>query len=245
MRKLLVLAMIAAASQLANAATAEEDVAHYVEAVQGPRPVRVKAIDELAWKGISDPRVFDLIEKMVLAELEPNASGSDRDAVDQDLRGLSYSGQGKYMATLRKAEADPRYARYAKIAMSELTGYARWNPIISDRSTWDPKNSDDDNRILNMLHSKDLVLERIAGKRIYFENKDSVVLDAAAEAIKAVFHDRHSGDEADGVAWLVKGLGSAGVAQYKPLLEQVQAESPDRNVVSHAATVLSKNYGGR
>ena len=243
MKKLLALAMIAAVSQLANAATAEEDVAHYVQAVQGPRPVRVKAIDELAWKGISDPRVFDLIEKMVLAELEPGASGGDRDAVDQELRGLSFSGQSKYLPTLQKAEADSRYSRYARNAIAELTGYARWNPIISDRSTWNPANSDDDNRILNMLHSKDLVLERIAGKRIYFENKDPVVLDAAAEALKAVFHDRHSGDEADGVAWLVKGLGSAGVPQYKDLMVQVQAESPDRNVVSHAATVLSKNYG--
>ncbi|HEX7641821.1 MAG TPA: hypothetical protein VF472_06345 [Burkholderiaceae bacterium] len=245
MKKLLALGLSALVSHMACAATAEEDVAHYVQAVQGTRPVRVKAIDELAWKGISDPRVFDLIEKMVLAELEPGAAGADRDAVDQELRGLSFSGQSKYLPTLQKAEADSRYSRYARMAMAELPGYARWNPIISNRATWDPNNSDDDNRILNMLHSNDLVLKRIAGKRVYFENKDPVVLAATADAIKAVFHDKHSGDEADGVAWLVKGLGSAADPQYKPLFVQVREESPDRNVVSHAATVLSKNYPGQ
>ncbi len=240
MKKLLVLAMMAAVSQLAGAATAEEDVAHYAEAVKGTRPVRIKAIDELAWKGISDPRVFDQIEQMVLAELDSNSSGGDRNAIEQDLRGLSYSGQSKYLPTLQKAAADMRFSRYAKIAIDELPGYARWNPIISNRATWDPKNSDDDNRLLNMLHANDLVLDRIAGKRIYFEIKDPVVLDAAAEAIKANFHNKHSGDEADGLAWMIKGLGSAGLAQYRPLFVQVAEESPDHESVSHAKRVLDK-----
>ena len=45
MKKLLALGLSALVSHLACAATAEEDVAHYVQAVQGTRPVRVKAID--------------------------------------------------------------------------------------------------------------------------------------------------------------------------------------------------------
>ena len=244
MKKLLVLAstlvLAATVSQLVCAATAEEDVAHYVEALKGARPVRVKAIDELAWKGISDQRVFDPIEQLVLADLNSGSSGGDRNAIEQELRGLSYSGQSKYLPTLQKAEADMRYSRYAKIALGELPGYARWNPIISDRSTWDPRNSDDDNRLLNMLHSNDLVLKRIAGKRVYFEKKDQVVLDAMAADIKANFHNKHSGDEADGLAWMIKGLGSAQQVQYRPLFVQVAEESPDHEAVSHAKRVLDK-----
>ena len=78
MKKLLALALIASASQLAAAATAEEDVAHYVTAVNGPLSVRIKAIDELAWKGISDPRVFDPIEQRVLAESANGFAGIDQ-----------------------------------------------------------------------------------------------------------------------------------------------------------------------
>ncbi len=178
--------------------------------------------------------MFDLLEKMVLAELDTHSSGLDHNSVEQAMRGLSYSGQNKYLPTLQKAEADPGYARYAKIALGELPGYARWNPIISDRSTWDPNLSDDDNRLINMLHSNDLVLKRIAGKRIYFENKDPAVLEAAAAAIKASFHDRHSGDEADGLAWMIKGLGSAQQQQYRPLFVQVLAEAPDHEAAAHA-----------
>ncbi|MBV8636164.1 MAG: hypothetical protein JO002_16845 [Burkholderiaceae bacterium] len=240
MKKLLVLLLVASLSQLASAATAEEDVAHYVEALNGPKPVRIKALDDLAWKGISDPRVFDPIEKAVLAELDPGASGGDRELVQQEIRALSFSGQSKYLDTLQKAAADMHYSRYGKTALNELYSYARWNPIISNRATWDPKNSDDDNRLLNMLHSSDLVLKRVAGKRVYFENKDPVVLEAVAADIKAEFRNKHSGDEADGLAWLVKGLGSSGDVQYRPLMEEVVAGAPDHEAVSHAKRVLDK-----
>lgn len=240
MKKLLALALIASASQLAAAATAEEDVAHYVTAVNGPLSVRIKAIDELAWKGISDPRVFDPIEQRVLAESANGFAGIDPNDIEHDIRALSFSGQAKYMGTLSKVAADSRYARTVRTGMTDLPHYQAWNPVISNRATWDPNLSDDDNRLINMLHSNDFVLKRLAGKRMYFENKDPAVLEAAAAAIKASFHDKHSGDDADGLAWMIKGLGSAKQMQYRPLFVQIAAEAPDHEAVSHAQRVLDK-----
>ncbi len=241
MKKLLALVLTALASQLAGAATTEEDVAHYVEAVGGPKDVRIKAMDDLAWKGISDARVFDLIEQHLLTELASD-SAAERNEIDHEIRALSFSGQAKYMPTLQKVVADSRYSRYGRTATTDLPYYARWNPIISDRSTFNPQYSDDDNRLLNMLHSNDLVLKRLAAKRVYFDIKDQVVLDAMALEIKANFHNKHSGDDADAVAWMVKALGSSGQAQYRPLFQEAAASSPDHEVVSHANRVLEKHY---
>jgi hypothetical protein len=144
------------------------------------------------------------------------------------------------MGTLGKVSADSHYAHYAKNGMSDLPHYQAWNPVISDRSTWNPNLSDDDNRLINMLRSNDFVLKRLAGKRIYFDNKDPAVLEAAAAAIKASYRDKHSGDDADCLAWMIKGLGSAKQLQYRPLMVQVAAEARDHEAVAHAQRVLDK-----
>src|SRR5262245_57314193 len=53
----------------ALAATLEDDVQRYIAVFQKPdAAAHNKAVEELAWMGLSDPRLFDMLEQKILAE---------------------------------------------------------------------------------------------------------------------------------------------------------------------------------
>jgi len=224
-------------SATAAAASVEDDVGYYTKVFAEGGSFDAQAVKSLAWKGISDPRVFDLIEHHALAEAEQGHSDRHvRDEVGLYLRALGFSGQPKYLPTLQKFSTDKTYERYARDAMEELPEYQRWNPVIANRATFDPKYSDDVNRVLNMLHSDDFALKTLGAKRVYFQDKDPVLLDTLAEQIRATYtiNDARSNT----VAWMVKALGSAKQDKYRPLLQQVAAGATNRAVIRHADKAL-------
>ena len=229
---LLSLCMAAAAA----AASLEEDVQRYIALFQGSdTAAHNKAVEELAWMGLSDPRIFDPLEKRILAEhraVQDNRGEKDR--VARYIRALGFSGQEKYLSTLQSFIGNPVYERYAKDALQQQPDYRRWNPIISSRAAFDPKLSDDDNRVMNMLRSDDVMLMRIGAKRAYFAPNDQA-LALIAEHVRS-HYSQSDPERADAVAWMVKALGKT--ATYDELLEQVKAYAPDRKVRNAADSAL-------
>lgn len=233
MRRLIPLALSLCFALGALAATPEEDVQRYVAALDDPLTNTDKMVDELAWKGISDARVYDLIEERLLDEA-PDANRrnrGDRSRIGHYLRGLGYSGQEKYAPTITKFRGDRAYARHAAQALEDLKHYARWNPIISSRATFDPQLSDDVNRVRNMLRSDDRLLQRLGAKSVYFRHgRDVVLLDLLAEQLRASYKNIPNGEAADSVAWMVKALGKSGDKKYLPLFKEVSAGVRDGQV---------------
>lgn len=215
------------------AATPEEDVQRYMAALGDTLINTDKVVDELAWKGISDTRVYDVIEERLLDEA-PDARRrhrGDRSRIGHYLRGLGYSGQEKYVSTISKFRDDRAYARYAAQALVDVKYYARWNPIISSRATFDPQFSDDVNRIRNMLRSDDRLLQRLGAKSVYFRNgRDPVLLDLVAEQLLAGYKQIPDKETADAVAWMVKTLGKSGDKKYVPVLKEVSQGVRDGQV---------------
>lgn len=215
------------------AATPEEDVQRYLAALADPLTNTDKVVDELAWKGISDPRVYDLIEERLLDEA-PDArrrNRGDRSRIGHYLRGLGYSGQEKYAPTIAKFRGDRAYARHAAQALEDLKHYARWNPVISSRATFDPQLSDDANRVRNMLRSDDRLLQRLGAKSVYFrQGRDAALLDLVAEQLRASYKDIPGREAGDAVAWMVKALGKSGDRKYVPLLKEVSEGVRDGQV---------------
>jgi hypothetical protein len=79
------------------AASPEEDVARYVQIFSGDKSLHSDAADAFAWIGLSDTRIFDIIERRLLEEHE--AAQSDRDEksrVARYIRAPGFSGQSKY-----------------------------------------------------------------------------------------------------------------------------------------------------
>lgn len=239
MKKLLLI-LILCLSGAAFAASVEDDVTFYTQALAEGKSVDAVILESFAWKGISDPRVFDLIERRIAEKAE--AGRDDRQVkkeVGLSLRALGFSGQAKYRAVLEEYRSDPTYERYARDALEDMPDYQRWNPIISDRATFDPRYSDDVNRIRNMLLSNDFNLKKVGAKRVYFQNKDDVLLDILAAQISASYMS-NDGSGGDSIAWMVKALGSAHRPKDRPLIEEVAANAPDKTVVRHARKVLER-----
>jgi len=223
------------------AATPDEDVQRYLEIFKGDPRIHGMACEDLAWKGISDPRLFDLLEQRILAEEKAaRDSRPDKDRIARYMRALGFSGQMKYRPTLSRFGLDVVYMRYAGQAIDDLPQYARWNPQISAREKFDPALGDDANRVMNMLRSDDLLLQRIGAKRVYFGVTDDAVLEMLAARLKEAYPRSWEGDEADAVAWMAKALGHAAREKYRSLLEEVQS-SPTRGVRNQAASALRQN----
>ena len=217
----------------ASAATPEEDVDRFAAAIDDPLTDTDKLVDELAWKGISDTRVYDVIEERLLDEVQDarRRNRRDRSKIGHYIRGLGYSGQDKYVPTLTKFQEDRAYARYAKQALVDMKDYARWNPVISSRATFDPLYSDDVNRVRNMLRSDDRMLQRLGAKCVYFRNgKDAVLLDLVAQQLLATYKDIPTREHADAASWMVKALGKSGDKKYVPVLKEVSQGVRDGQV---------------
>lgn len=240
MKILITLACAVCFSGIATAATQEDDVNRYAQIFSSSQNFDQHAVEALAWMGVSDPRVFDVVERRVLAGVAQGLTDKHtKTEIGLSIRALGFSGQPKYRDTLLQISADRVYGRYAKAALEDLPDYQKWNPLLSNRANFDPKYSDDVNRVLIMLRSDDFELKKIGAKRIYFQNKDEVLLDALTEQIRT--HYKYSNEQrSDTIAWMVKALGSAKQAKYRPVLEEVVTFATDRKVVKYAKEGLEK-----
>jgi hypothetical protein len=250
MRPMLTLVASLVFSNLAVAASVEEDVERNVQIFSGEKNLHTAgAADVLIWMGLSDTRLFDIIERRLLEDADAaRGNRNEKNRVARYIRSLGYSGQSKYESTMKKFVGDADYGRYAQEALLDLPVYKNWNSIISNRSSFDPKLSDDANRISNMLRSGDLLLQRIGAKRVYHgadDAKDDAVLEILAQQVRANYarKDLNNPDRSDSVAWLVKALGSSKKGQYKALLEEVADKASAPPVVKHAKEALYKYYG--
>jgi hypothetical protein len=240
MKKLISLIAVLCFSGASFAATVEDDVATYSQAFAEGQSINPATLESLAWKGISDPRVFDPLERRVLERAETGLTDRYvKKEVALYMRALGYSGQSKYIPTLERYRSEVAYEGYVRDALADLSRYQRWNPIISNRANFDSRYSDEVNRIRNMLRADDFDLKRIGAKRVYYQNKDDVLLEVLAEQIRATYmsNDERNGDS---IAWMVKALGSARQEKYRPLIEEVAANAPDNTIVRHARKAMKK-----
>ena len=222
----------------AIASSVAEDVARYVQIFSGDTNFHSDAADTFPWMGLSDPALFDIIEKQLLAEYE--AARNDRgekNRVARYIRSLGFSAQPKYVPVISQFRQDKTYERYAKMALQDLPQYQKWNPIISNRASFDPKYSDDTNRIMNMLRSDDLLLKEIAAKRIYYKHQEDELLDMLAKEVRTNYTstDRRF---SDAIAWMLKGVGRSKNPKYIPLLEEVRANAQDQKIRKYAQVAL-------
>lgn len=238
MKKLLSLLAGLLLSSSVMSASVEEDVARYERIFSGEAILHSDAADTFSWMGLSDPRIFDIIEQRLLADA--NAARNDKNEknrVARYIRSLGFSGQTKYVPTINRFVSDNVYERYAKAALEDLADYKVWNPIIANRAHFDPKLSDDANRVMNMLRADDLMLKRVGAKRVFFKHQEPEVLELLAKELKA-HHAKAEYKTADAVAWMVKGLGQPLLEKYKPLIQEVAATARESKVQKHADLVL-------
>ena len=235
-------------SNFAAGASVEDETQRYIQIFSGEKKLHSDAADTFSWMGLSDTRLFDIVEKRLLEDADASRNNrNERNRVARYIRSLGFSGQNKYEPTIKKFLGNAGYDRFARAALQDLPDYNKWNPIISNRSSFDPKFSDNVNRVANMLRSDDLLLQRVGAKRVYFDSKDDILLELLAQKLRANYArtDLNDRERSDSVAWQAKALGSSKNDKYVALLQEVSEKAVAQPVVKHAKEALEKYYGIR
>lgn len=246
MRLILSLIVAMAMSFQVLADTIDQDVERFILVFKGDVSEHSYAAESLQWQGLSDPRLFDVIEQRLVQDFPPTTLTRKKDyRAMWYLRALGNSGQDKYIPTLTRYLSDIDYANYAKVALKEIPEYRKWNLIISNRATFDAKYSDETNRVLNLLRSDSYHLKRLAAKRIYYaRHHEPEILDLLAKEIRTGYTNITSENE-DPIAWMIRGLGSSRNDKYKPLFEEIANKSTNSKLLVYVNKVLEAYKKGK
>lgn len=202
-----------------------------------------KLINELEWSGISDTRIYDLAEAVLLA----NYKSTDSEMIEQNswlAKALSQSGQPKYRATLDKVlkskKSPEKLVRHAKKARTRLEEFRIWNPIIAKDVHKAPAGKLNEKRAQNMLSSDNPVMLRLGAKRVYYKYFDDTgLLEIVKSRLLNDFNMATDGVHIDAVAWLCKALGRSGKLEYRSALETVTEKASNKKISRYAAKSLS------
>src|SRR5260221_4011581 len=95
--------------------TIEEDVQYYIRLLGELNPrTQATEFEALSGMGLSDPRLFDEVEKRLLADMEyVRNNREERARVAWYFRALGFSGDEKYLPTLARFTDDKNYRNYA------------------------------------------------------------------------------------------------------------------------------------
>lgn len=223
----------------ALAASVDEDVERYIAIFRGNPMFHASAAESLAWMGLSDTRLYDLIEERLRTDYPvPREIKTERARIAWYIRALGFSGQEKYAPTLQTFLQDRDYVGYARHALKDLADYRNWNPVIANRSSFDPKLSDQANRIINMLRASDFRLKEVGAKRVYFERPgEPAVLDTLANELLSAYPGADASNN-DEIAWMVKALGATRNEKYRPVVQEVADKAMDAKIARHARSSL-------
>ena len=204
------------------------------------------ALNQLQWSGLSDERLFDLIEQRLLA-LYPTARGKDVELASWYAKTLGTSGQDKYEETLQSivsSGANSKIRKYANEGLSKLAQYAEWNPIISNLEGVEVDKPEQTVAFANMLRSDVWELRNMAAKRIYADQYyDSWLLDVLSQSLLSEYkNDYGSRYQDQTVAWMARALASSRMPAYQATLEEVAANATGSKLRSYARKYLNKYY---
>jgi hypothetical protein len=248
MRRLLQLGLflmsLNAISAFAN--TEQQEIDEYINTFNtGSSKAQTSACNELLWSGISDTRLYDVIERKLL-EVLPTAAEDKRaiDLVAWYSKALGASGNDKYRKTLDKVVngGHKKLAKYGQEGIAMLPDYKKWNPIISSTKNHLPGKSLQVNRFLNMLRSQEWDLKLLGTKRINYEKiSDPDVLGVLkAEILKN--YKSVTPDQVDTMQWMVRTLAALGAPQYLETIQEVSAKSTNNVLTKYADKIIKKYY---
>lgn len=250
MRSIVVVVLSLVFQGLAAAATLEEDVQRLVTVFSGDKAAHVPAVRTLAWMGISDPRVYDIVEQRLKADADatPSDDREGRDRVAHYVRALGFSGNDKYVPALNGLKDNYDYGRHVRNALKDFPLYQKWNPFISNRATFfDAKYSDDVNRVMNMLMADDIQLKGLGARRIrHAPHHDEPLLERLEKEARTLYPKAKDFDveTQDAIGWMLLALGSSRNPKYVPLLEEALNGTSERKIRNGAASGL-KFYGSQ
>ncbi len=206
---------------------------------------KIQMLERLQWSGISDPRLFDVIEKFVLSNYEQSQyDAPELKILANYIRALGYSGNMKYQSTLSdvsKQAASSRVTKYAKRALQDLDKFAPWVELIANSNVTVKGKSAEVEMYMRMINVNNIFVQRLAARAIFHERiNDQDLLNLIAKKLKSVYLrgdlDRQSQDTA---AWFCKAIGQSAKPEFTTFLKTVSETTPHKRIQKHAKKYAS------
>ncbi len=203
---------------------------------------KVTMLERLQWSGISSPRLYDPMEKLLLENAGSKSTeivGDKRKLMAHSIRALGFSGNVKYHETIMLYERDAasgNLRRYARKALVDLDKFQSWNKLIEASNVNTEDKPVEVAIYMKMMSSNDVFLQRQAARAIFHEKQtDTDLIALTAEKLKAAYLNTGIDKPAqDTAAWLCKAIGQSGIEEYADLLRDAVANSPHRKIQKYA-----------
>lgn len=225
--------------------TVDEQIDYYLGVLEeGGYTIKLQMLQRLQWSGLSDPRLFDAIERQLLDHYKKSEYNEQPLAIlAHQARALGYSGNEKYRDTLdevRQNAGNGKLRRHADTAFKQLPRFRDWHLLI-DASDFPVEGKDAEvGSYLKMLSVDNPYVQRLAARAIFHERReDADLLALAASRLEARYLDPDlTVASQDTLAWLCKALGQSSSLIYQDLLIQVATGSPHEKIRKHASNYV-------
>ena len=240
---LLISSCLLAPFAFANDYTLED----YQQIFQGDNQFKQQsAVESLVLSGLNDPSLFDIVEAKLNASLPLATQKHPIEYSSWLAKGLGYSGNEKYRASLQaivNGDYHKKLRKYAQEGLSNIDKFAIWNPILNDKSQYDAKQPQQLNVLANALASSDLELKRmaakhIADKRVY----DEFLLEKLANQLTSLDLLKHDKLSIDTYAWIAKALASSANEKFKPVIVNIAETAPEKKLRKYATKYIKTYY---
>ncbi|MBT3597296.1 MAG: hypothetical protein HN505_15105 [Verrucomicrobia bacterium] len=236
-------------SEVILASQSEEELQTYITifSTKTSAGSQLDALNTLQWSGLSDRRLFDLLEKTLLENHATARSKPNVDLVSWYAKSLGTSGLEVYRDTFKKiiqSDSHKKIIKYAQEGENNLAKYKIWNPIMTNRYVWNSDNSNVSNRLANMIRSDDWELRMIAAKRMLADNVfDDSLLMALDQTIKSEFEIDHDGkQQIQTLAWMCRALAASMKPEFEKTLSDVHENAGNKKVRKYAKKYLGQYY---
>jgi hypothetical protein len=221
--------------------TNAERIEGYVQILEsGGDRSQQEMLNRLQWSGLSDPALFDVIEKRLLQRYQECClSGDAIDLIAYHVRALGYSGNEKYRATLDEVKQNAEHGalkRHAGKALVDLPRWDKWLALLPAPVMAASGQSIETATYQQMLDVDNIFVQRLAARAIFHEqNRDAVLLEKAVALVEASYMNANLEEEAeDTVAWLCKAIAVAGTSEQHAFLLRVAEQTPSRKIAKYA-----------
>ena len=219
----------------------------YQQIFQGDNQYKQQlALESLMLSGLNDPSLFDMVEAKLNASLPLATKKHPIEYSSWLAKGLGYSGNEKYRASLQaivNGDYHRKLQKYAQEGLNNIDQFAIWNPILNDQSQYDAMQPQQLNVLANALASNDLELKRmaakhIAAKRVYAE----FILEKLASQLTSLDLLKQDKLSIDTYAWIAKALASSGNEKFKPVIAHLAETAPEKKLRKYAAKYIKSYY---
>ncbi|MCL1124588.1 hypothetical protein [Shewanella surugensis] len=201
---------------------------------------------ELMLAGVSDVSLFDIIDHKLYLSLPDATTKTGINYSASLLKVLAYSGNPKYAQRFSKivnGDYHKKLRKYAKKYQVLLDKYQVWNGILNNTHYYLPNESLHDNQLIAAIQSDELELKRTTARHIFKLKLNALpILNSLERELKHPRLLEHNRLAIDTYAWMAKALAQSRLPQYRPLLSEISATSPEKKLRGYAEDYLEDYY---